>query len=161
MHGHSMGGAVAVKVRALYPDGPIINDRSFRSLNHVVAVYIILSSPLISHSFSGINDRARYGSAYWRIGRRYHWRSGGWDDNVFLLGCSFFLCRRTFSIRHAWFLAVISFLSFVSYHFVDKIRSVHIPVIRLALKVLSWDMDVEEDWNKITGHKIVMYHLWI
>ena len=33
-----MGGAVATKIRAMYPDGPIINDRSFKSLNHVVLV---------------------------------------------------------------------------------------------------------------------------
>ena len=63
LHGHSMGGAVATKIRAMYPDGPIINDRSFKSLNHVVLVWSPISSipylfftnhvsPLLSsHSF--------------------------------------------------------------------------------------------------------------
>eukprot|EP01120_Amphizonella_sp_Union-15-10_P014889 TRINITY_DN7422_c0_g1_i1.p1 TRINITY_DN7422_c0_g1~~TRINITY_DN7422_c0_g1_i1.p1 ORF type:complete len:390 (-),score=49.99 TRINITY_DN7422_c0_g1_i1:128-1297(-) len=37
IHGHSMGGGVGTLIRARYPDGPIINDRSFGSLETVVS----------------------------------------------------------------------------------------------------------------------------
>jgi pimeloyl-ACP methyl ester carboxylesterase len=35
LHGHSMGGAVATRVRALHPGGGLVNDRSFSNLHDV------------------------------------------------------------------------------------------------------------------------------
>lgn len=41
IHGHSMGAAVGTNVRALYPDGPVISDRSFKSIVAVVEVALL------------------------------------------------------------------------------------------------------------------------
>lgn len=42
LHGHSLGGAVAVSVRARHPGGPVVNDRSFGTLAAVVTVHPFL-----------------------------------------------------------------------------------------------------------------------
>lgn len=48
LHGHSLGGAVAAKVRKEWPDGPVISDRSFGSLIDVV------ESRLADRSFGAV-----------------------------------------------------------------------------------------------------------
>eukprot|EP00736_Rhodelphis_marinus_P004242 Rmarinus@m.23282 len=40
LHGHSLGGAVAAAVRAYYPEGPIVSDRSFSSFNDAVTEFL-------------------------------------------------------------------------------------------------------------------------
>eukprot|EP01052_Picozoa_sp_SAG31_P036296 SAG31_NODE_4508_length_3178_cov_14.175706_3_plen_275_part_00 len=42
LHGHSLGGAVAVSVRARHPGGPVVNDRSFGTLAAVIVVHPFL-----------------------------------------------------------------------------------------------------------------------
>eukprot|EP00808_Paulinella_micropora_P001385 g14450.t1 len=36
LHGHSLGGAVGVRVRSYWPEGPVVNDRSFSSMTAMV-----------------------------------------------------------------------------------------------------------------------------
>lgn len=48
-----MGGAIAAKIRAKYPNGPIVNDRSFRSINQVVLAMAI-HEPALGALTSGL-----------------------------------------------------------------------------------------------------------
>ncbi|PRP86793.1 UTP20, small subunit (SSU) processome component [Planoprotostelium fungivorum] len=45
-HGHSLGGGIATLTRTYYPDGPIINDRSFRSFSEIAAAVATQVRPL-------------------------------------------------------------------------------------------------------------------
>lgn len=51
LRGRSLGGAVAAQVRALYPEGPIIHDRSFSTLNKTIhAKYGKLAANLVKEA---------------------------------------------------------------------------------------------------------------
>lgn len=128
LHGHSMGGAVASKVRALYPDGPIISDRSFRSLNHVVLA-LVVHEPALGALVGGLVGGLLGGV----VGGTY---MSSYSSAVYSSFAGLFVS------------------GFLGYHWAH----IHSPVLQIALKALQWDFDVESVWNKITGHKLVIYH---
>eukprot|EP01119_Soliformovum_irregulare_P010196 TRINITY_DN2496_c0_g1_i1.p1 TRINITY_DN2496_c0_g1~~TRINITY_DN2496_c0_g1_i1.p1 ORF type:complete len:395 (-),score=89.63 TRINITY_DN2496_c0_g1_i1:25-1209(-) len=128
LHGHSMGGAVAVKTRVKYPDGPIISDRSFRSLSAVVGALLMTNSPL--RTFVSLLMGAVI-SGYISALREV----SGSD-----LMINLFVGTLAFGM-------VGSYLPYPIAQFAV-----------LLIELMQWGFHITDSWVKIQGEKVIIYH---
>lgn len=128
LHGHSMGGAVATHVRSLFPKGPLINDRSFRSLGSVTESILENQPPL------GVLVGAAVGAggALWAclLGEV------GWGS----LALYPFLSSLT--------MAIVG----------KNVPIVVQKAARGMMSFWGWSFDVEGPWHQVKGPKAILFH---
>ena len=66
------------------------------------------------------------------------------------------------SIPTTFFFLFLFLFSFCfSFSFLTICKHIHAPILTLALSALQWNFDIEQDWKRITGHKVIMYPLLV
>jgi len=128
IHGHSMGGGVGVEVRAKHPDGPIINDRSFSSLNDTVQS-LVTREPFLGALLGGVIGFFLVGFA------------GGIATQCALNGA-----------LYGGLGAVV--LGYIG----TRHTKMLVPLISSALSLIGWHLHVSKCWKIIEGYKVVIYH---
>jgi len=130
IHGHSMGAAVGAVLRATYPDGPIVFDRSFYSIIGVALA--------ITKSPQGVGLKATISTAIGMV----------------LTGAISLMANS--SVSQLVVNSLLSGITFgVSCVYVPGIFEIILPPI---LKLIGWEFNIIKKWNQIQGEKVILYH---